>query len=324
MSQVICLGEILIDRIAEQVGVEYDRVKSWQSCPGGALANVACGLAKLGTSVSFIGCVGQDPEGEQLIQLLRQEGVDTTGLQVHPEAMTRQVYVTRDENGDRTFAKFSGDSNTVFADTLMSAAHLPVELFAKADFLVLGTLGLASAETSRAIGRALKLAEDNFVRVIVDVNWRPMFWSNFDQAAQLIRILLGHTDFLKLTSDEAYFLFRATSPAAIAQALNHLEGAIVTDGAKECRYFLGDRQSKRAAFSVESVDTTGAGDAFLAAFIHKICQKSLSELAKPEFAHEVISYACAAGAIATTAMGAIAAQPTEPQIYELLAKMNGK
>ncbi|MEE3718430.1 carbohydrate kinase [Tumidithrix elongata RA019] len=322
MPKVICLGEILIDRIAEQVGVDYDRVESWQSCPGGALANVACGLAKLGTSVSFIGCVGQDPEGEQLIQLLSKEGVNTTGLQVHPESVTRQIYVTRDEKGDRTFAKFSGDDTTVFADTLMSAEHLPAHLFADADFLVLGTLGLASPQTSRAIGRALKLAEDNFVRVIVDVNWRPMFWSNFDQAAKLIRVLLGYTDFLKLTTEEAYFLFRATSPAAIAQALNHLEGVIVTDGAKECRYYLGERQSKRNAFPIDAVDTTGAGDAFLAAFIHKISQKPLAELSKPEYAHDVISYACAAGAIATTSMGAIEAQPTDAQVRDFLAKMN--
>jgi fructokinase len=153
---------------------------------------------------------------------------------------------------------------------------------------------------------------------------RPMFWSNFDQAAQLVRILLGHTDFLKLTADEAYFLFRATSPAAIAQALNHLEGVIVTDGAKECRYFLGERQSKRSVFPMEPVDTTGAGDAFLAAFIHKICQNPIAELVKPEYAHDVISYACAAGAIATTAMGAIASQPTDSQVQDFLAKMQGQ
>lgn len=324
MPRVICLGEVLIDQIAENIGVPYEQVNSWQPYFGGAPANVACGLAKLGTPVSLISCVGQDASGTFLLKELGISGVETSGVQVHPQATTREVYVTRDVKGDRSFDRFNGDANTVFADTLMSADHLPEHLFADAKFLVLGTLGLSSPQTSRAVGRALKLAEQYFVKVIVDVNWRAMFWKNPEQVTKLLPVLLKYTDFLKMTEDEAKLLFRLTSPAAIAQAYSHIEGILITNGDKDCRYYLGERQGKHPVYPVHSVDTTGAGDAFLAAFIHKIYHRPLTHLLDPKFADEAIAYACAAGALTTLDMGAIDSQPTDRQIREFLAMREAK
>ncbi|NUN63363.1 carbohydrate kinase [Pseudanabaena biceps] len=324
MPRVICLGEVLIDQIAEDVGVPYEQVKSWSAYFGGAPANVACGLAKLGTPVSLISCVGQDAVGTDLLKQLGAAGVETSGVQVHPESATRQVYVTRDARGDRSFDRFSGDANTVFADTLMTAEHLPEHLFADAKFLVLGTLGLANPQTSRAIGRALKFAEKYFVKVIVDINWRAMFWKDPAQIHQILPVLLKYTDFLKLTKDEAKLLFRLTSPAAIAQAYNHLEGILLTNGDKDCRYYLGEKQGKHAVYPVYSTDTTGAGDAFLAAFIHRIYHRPITDLSDPKFADGAIAYACAAGALTTLSMGAISAQPSDRQIREFLAMREAK
>jgi fructokinase len=318
MPRVICLGEVLVDQIAEDIGVPYERVSSWRPFFGGAPANVACGLAKLGTPVSLISCVGQDEVGADLLKQLGAAGVETSGVQVHPEAVTRQIYVTRDAQGDRSFDRFNGDETTLFADTLMSAEHLPEHLFADAKFLILGTLGLASPQTSRAIGRALKLAEQYFVKVVLDVNWRPMFWKQPEQIYRLLPLLLRHTDFVKMTEDEANLLIRLKSPAAIAQAYNHLEGILITNGDQDCRYYLGEKQGKHPVYPVHSVDTTGAGDAFLAAFIHRIYHRPLTNLLDAQFAKEVISYACAAGALTTLEMGAIAAQPSDQYIREFL------
>jgi fructokinase len=268
--------------------------------------------------------VGQDEASAYLLQQLGKSGVETSGVQIHPEATTRQVYVTRNAQGDRTFDRFNGDAQNIFADTLLSAENLPAHLFADAKFLVLGTLGLANPQTSRAIGRALKLAEQNFVTVIVDINWRQMFWQNPEQVIKLLPVLLRYTDFLKMTEDEAKLLFRLTSPAAIAQAYSHLEGIIITNGDKDCRYYLGEHQGKHAAFPVYSTDTTGAGDAFLAAFIHKIYHRPLTHLQDPEFANEAITYACAAGALSTLEVGAISGQPRDRQIREFLAMREAK
>ena len=328
MPRVICLGEVLIDQIAEDIDVPYDQLSSWKPYFGGAPANVACGLDKLGTHVILISSVGQDDAGADLLKQLGASGVETSGVQVHPECLTREIFITRDANGDRSFDRFNGDPNdpskSVFADTLIAAELIPAYLFADAKFLVLGTLGLSSPHTSRAIGRAIKLAEENFVQVVVDVNWRSMFWGNPEQLIKLLPVLLKHVDFLKMTEDEAKLLLRLTSPAAIAQAYSHLEGIIITNGDKDCRYYLGEKQSKHSAFPVHSTDTTGAGDAFLAAFIHKIYHTPLSNLLDPKFANEAIAYACAAGSLTTLEVGAISGQPSDRQIREFLAMREAK
>jgi len=316
MPQVLSLGEILIDQIADDIGVAYEQVRSWQSYVGGAPANVACALAKLGTPVGFISCVGADQE--QLPRLLQTSGVDITGLQIHPTAPTRQVYVTRSMDGDRTFVKFSGDDQTIFADTLLSASLIPAHLFENTKFLVMGTLGLASESTAQAMYKAIEYANDYFVRIVIDLNWRPIFWRDPALAPRQILDLLTHADFLKLSADEAQWLFQTSSPRAIAQELDHLEGVIVTNGDQECRYYLGERQGKIPAFTVAAIDTTGAGDAFLAGFLHQLCQHNLDDLADPELTQQIMTYACAVGAITTMGMGAIAPQPNALQVQKFL------
>ena len=102
---VICLGEALIDLLANQSGVPLEQVTDWTPYPGGAPTNVACGLVKLGTPTALISCLGQDYFETDLADLLDEVGIDITGLQYHPTAPTRQIYVTRSSDGDRTDRK---------------------------------------------------------------------------------------------------------------------------------------------------------------------------------------------------------------------------
>jgi len=317
-AKVICLGEILIDRLTSNASSPTSRETI--SYYGGAPANVACSLVKLGTPAAFIGCIGQDQSGAELLELLKNTGVDISGVQIHPTAPTREVWVTSDDDGDRSFVGFSGDRDIIFADTLLSSSELPVKLFEDAEFLVLGTLGLAAEVTAQAIDRALDLAEANFVKIIIDVNWRPIFWSNPEQAPTLINDLLLRADFVKFSAEEAEFLYQTSSPRAIAQELDHLEGVIVTDGGKPCRYYLGEYTGIETSFEVKVTDTTGAGDGFLAGFLHQLCQISLDQLQNSQTRSEIIKYASAVGAITTMGMGAIAPQPNDLQVQNFLAQ----
>lgn len=317
--RVLCLGEILFDNLADQAGREMEAVESWTPYPGGAPANVACGLVKLGTAAGFIGCVGQDPAGEQLVQLLQQLQVDTTGVQRHSQAPTRVVYVTRSPLGERTFAGFGGPATTDFADTHLQATQLPESLFQAADYLVMGTLGLAYPETRQAMLRALDLAERHFVKILIDINWRPVFWPNPDLAFEVILPVLKRADFLKLSQDEAQWLFQTTDPGAIAYRMNETEGVLVTAGADGCAYCLGANEARVPAFPVPVVDTTGAGDAFVAGFLHQLVQRGIQGLQNPQVAHSVVRYASAVGAMTTLKPGAIAAQPTAAAVEVFLA-----
>lgn len=316
--RVLCLGEILWDCLADQRTSSIAQVQSWRRYPGGAPANVACGLQKLGTPAGFIGCVGMDEPGRTLVELLQSLDVNTTGIQHHPTLPTRQVEVLRLPEGDRQFAGFGGRPTTEFADTQLQADLLPLELFDAADFLVLGTLELAYPQTRRAIERALELAEQRYLKIFVDVNWRPMFWSNADIAKPLIQELVQHTDFLKLTVEEADWLFGNTDPGVIGRQSGDLEGVLITAGERGCSYWISDNQGAVPAFPVEVEDTTGAGDSFVAGFIHQLAERGIPALSDPRTARSMITYANAVASLTTTRAGAIDAQPSSAEVEAFL------
>ncbi len=317
--RVLCLGEILFDCLADQLGLTLEEVKSWTPYPGGAPANVACALVKLGTPAGFIGAVGEDEPGNKLVKLLAEVGVDTTGVQRHSTAPTRQVYVVRDLAGDRNFAGFGEYDTSEFADTRLQAKKLPESLFQEADFLVLGTLELAYPESEQAVHRALDLAEQYDLKIILDVNWRPVFWQDADIARQKIQEIWKRVDFLKLSREEAEWLFDTTDPGAITYRMDTIDGVLVTDGEHGCAYCLGENEGNLPSYPIDVVDTTGAGDSFLAGFTHQLGIHGIQGLQDGETAKKVVAYANAVGALTTIKPGAIASQPTAAEVDAFLA-----
>jgi fructokinase len=311
MPTVICLGEVLFDRLADQVGVSIDRVESWTAFAGGAPANVACGLVKLGTAAEFIGCVGQDLPGQALAAKLQAQGVGLQGLQYHPTAPTRQVQVLRSIDGDRTFAGFGGVATDHFADAFLDVDGIPSDLFTKAQFLVLGSISLAYPQSRMATWAAVRLAQQHQIKILVDVNWRPSFWPDSAAAVVAIKELLAVADFVKFAQEEAVLLYQQTAPAQLRLLLPHAEGVIVSNGANSCCYSLWDETGEIPAFAVKAVDTTGAGDAFVAALVHQLSRGERQ-------AATIVRYAAAAGALTTLQPGAIDAQLTAAAVESFL------
>ncbi|MGD1922557.1 MAG: carbohydrate kinase, partial [Pleurocapsa sp.] len=305
-ARVICLGEILFDCLADDLNKSVSEVSSWTPYPGGAPANVACALVKLGTSAAFIGCVGKDDKGHELVELLQSIGVSTSGVQYNDSVPTREVYVTRTADGDRTFAGFGGKKADRFADACLEARYLPPELFLEAEFLVIGTLELAYPQTRAAVFRALELAEEYHLKVVLDVNWRPMFWLVEQEAIPLIKQLWQYVDFVKLSAEEAQWLFDTTDAGAITHRLISVEGVLVSDGGAKVSYCLSENEGVVIPVKLTAKDTTGAGDAFLAGFIHQLCRHSNQQLQDPKIAKSIVEYACGVGSLTTTKSGAIA------------------
>ena len=309
-SQVICLGEVLFDKLADQAGKPLEQVVSWTDYPGGAPANVACCLVKLGTPTAFVGCVGSDDTGNTLVNLLNKVGVEGRGIQRHPTAPTREVFVVRSLAGDREFAGFGEFKASEFADAFLQADQLPTELFDTAKFLVVGTLELAYPDSAEAVRRAFELAKSDSTQVLMDVNWRPMFWDKPEQAKGIILELLPGVHVLKLSAEEAEWLFDTKDPAAIHSQQSHLLGVLITDGERGCTYSLAGNTGTVPAFSVDVEDTTGAGDAFVAGFLHQLCVNGTGFLQDADQAKKAVTFASAVGALTTMRAGAIAAQPS--------------
>jgi len=322
MTQVLCLGEVLYDCLAADRGKPLEQLSNWISYPGGAPANVATALVKLGTSAGFIGCIGQDEAGQSLKELLTTIGVNCQGIQEHPTAPTREVYVLRSVEGDREFAGFGDRPTDQFADAFLDRDRLPIPLFEQAEFLIIGTLELAYPTTRQAIFRTLELANTYNIKVLVDINWRPMFWPDPEAAQPLIKKLWQYVDFVKLSREEAEWLFNTAESGAIAHQLGSVEGVFVTDGEGKVSYHLNDFEGKLSAFNVSVEDTTGAGDSFVAGLVHKLCQGGLNHLNDPETVKEIVTYACVVGALTTTKSGAISAQPTAKEVEKFLSEIH--
>ena len=206
-STVICLGEALVDRLGP-LGGDLALVHSSEDCFGGAPANVACGLAKLGSKVAFVGRLGKDHNGQGFQTLMRARGINLLALQTDSLRPTRVVLVSRDLEGERAFQGFYGDIGQGFSDQALDVCELKTiwtSLVNDAKWLLLGTIPLATNASSEALIWSVNEASKAGIKLALDVNWRPTFWDiNAEpesgpnkRALEIIGTLLEKVSFLK-------------------------------------------------------------------------------------------------------------------------------
>ena len=310
---VVCLGEALIDRLgppggdpAEDLPVD-DRL-------GGAPANVACGLARLGTPVAFVGRLGQDAIGEAFSSLFFERGLDTALLQRDAERPSRIVLVRRSRDGERQFQGFAGDEGAGFADQALEPALLP-----QARWLLIGTLPLAAPGSASALLSAVRQARNQGTAIALDVNWRPTFWdADADPSAgpppsavAAIRPLLEQAALIKLAREEAIWFFGSAQAQVISGLLPQAPDVVVTDGAEPVNWWMEGASGCLPAFRPSDVvDTTGAGDAFTAGLLH--CWDLPP-------AHRV-RFAAGCGALVCSGAGGIDPQPSAQEVEAFIAE----
>ena len=315
-TSVVCLGEALIDRLGPPGGdpaVDQpvdDRL-------GGAPANVACALARLGSSAAFAGRLGQDAIGNAFMELFRTRGLDLSLLQRDQLRPSRIVLVRRSIDGERQFQGFTGNQGLGFADQALEPLSLP-----PARWLLIGTIPLATPASASALHSAVEQARQQGTAIALDVNWRPTFWDAAAdpsagpdaEALAAIRPLLEQADLIKLAREEAMWCFATDDPAAVRAALPQRPDVVVTDGAAPVRWCLADEVGDQAAFKPKQVvDTTGAGDAFTAGLLHRWDSAP----------SERIRFAAACGALVCGGAGGIDPQPTSAQVEQFL-KLNSR
>ncbi|KGG13657.1 MULTISPECIES: carbohydrate kinase family protein [Prochlorococcus] len=329
MAKVICTGEALVDRLGP-CGQDNAFENQFEDCLGGAPANVAAGLGRLGVKTAFVGCLGEDRIGEQFQKLFVTRGVDISGLQLHSRHTSRVVLVQRDSSGERSFGGFIGGFENSFADQSLDLNSLKKtfpEIAIEANWLLTGTISLATLNSRNAIFWMTKYAKNHNLKVAIDLNWRPTFWDKTfhsnslpsKQIKLLIRRFLENAAFLKLADEEAIAFFNTNNPAEISELLSLKPSVIVTDGAKTIHWFLNGYLGSLKPFSPEViVDTTGAGDAFTAGLLSQLVNSSFDENTYTD-CENAVKFAAACGALVCGGLGAIEPQPTSNQVENFLS-----
>lgn len=304
MSGLVTLGETMGLFVATATG-PAGTVDTFELAIGGAESNVAIGVARLGGEAAWIGRVGADDIGARVLRELRAEGVELVAA-VDEGAPTGLMVKTRPLPGAsrvRYYRRGSAGSAIGVADVERSA-----ERIAAADVLhVTGITPALSPTAAAAVDAAVAIARDAGIAVSFDVNHRSALWDAED-AAVAYRSLAAHATILFAGADEAGLLVGAGEPEDLLDRLASLGPAqvVLKLGADGCLARIEGRSLGADAVRVAAVDTVGAGDAFVAAY--------LAELVAGADAEQRLATAVRAGAFACLSPADWAGYPTRPDL----------
>tara|TARA_B100000700_G_C15050282_1_gene859894 strand:- start:2340 stop:3356 length:1017 start_codon:yes stop_codon:yes gene_type:complete len=327
--EVVCLGEALLDRLGP-IGGAPSQSKDVVDCLGGAPANVACGLARLDVNVAFVGRFGQDLVARKFLDLMSQRNINLNAVQIDEIRPTRIVLVSRDLNGERSFNGFSGDLGKGFSDQALSIVELKnkfQDLFSHSKYLLIGTIPLASKYSSESILWSIDESLRNNVDIAIDINWRSKFWnikrdSDSGPDASDLKIIspvLQKASLIKVSKEEAIWFFNSYSPKFISKSLPQNPDVVVTNGSRKIEWFLKGFEGNTIPIKGGNIiDTTGAGDAFMAGLLYGLIHNSSSY--SNDIVKHIVEFAAACGAIVCEKSGAIDPQPNVLDVQRFLLK----
>lgn len=337
----VCLGELLIDMVPEPAGVALEEVAAFRPAPGGAPANVAAGLARLGNPSRFVGKVGDDAFGHRAMGVLAATGVQVDQICLSREARTTLAFVTLRADGERQFLFYREPG----ADTLLRPEDLDPPTFQQAPIFHHGSISLISEPARSATLTALAWAGEGGALVSYDPNLREPLWPGARQAYQGMHAPLSRAHVVKVSADELAFLVgsgerfepadREPEPSEgeacsglLLEQYPNLLAVLVTFGARGAGVRTPSGWSFVRPFRVEAKDATGAGDGFVAGLLHWVWRQARRRGISPlEQARRLdrdgwisaTRFAQGVGALTATRFGAIPALPSLREVAEFLA-----
>lgn len=318
MIGITALGELLID--FTPCGKNERGVPMFAENPGGAPANVLAMAARLGGQTAFIGKVGRDAFGIFLRNILFQNGISSAGLVSDRTTPTTLAFVELDENGDRSFTFYRSPG----ADQMLMEWEIKPELIDNCQIFHFGSVSMTHEPSRSATLYAAQYAKGQGKMVSFDPNYRAMLWDSEEEALEQIKKGIAIADIMKVSEDEAQLITGDKDPASASQKLLGMGPALVlvSLGEQGAFYRTTSCAGYVPAYSVEAVDTTGAGDAFVGAILWQLSgmgRNAISVMDETRL-REIVSFANAAGALTTTAGGAIPAMPDIEHIRQCQSK----
>lgn len=309
-SQVLCLGELLIDLVPEPSGSTLDQAKTLRIAPGGAPANVAVALARLGTRAGFIGKAGDDPLGRLLQKTLAENQVDLSCFTLNHQSRTRVALVTNDSNEQQRFL-FYGN-----ADVQLEVRDIRESHFRRARFFHFGSISLIHEPSRSATLTAIRFARKHGLTISFDPNLRPPLWPSLKVAQRTILASIELCDILKVNESEWDFLFpgRRFEDSFSLLKKQGVRLAAMTRDAKGSMLATEDVCVAASTRRVKVADTTGAGDGFVAGLLYQLTKRQAVGSFKQAELEGLAAFANAVGTLTCTKPGAIPAFPSLGQV----------
>jgi fructokinase len=275
---IVCFGEVLYD-----VFPTHKKI-------GGAPLNVALRLASLGANTHIISRIGTDPIGQELIDYVRMNGVNTTSIQVDEVFNTGEVIVQLNEKGSASYTI----NYPVAWDKIVCIPEDEI-MVKKADALVFGSLVCRDSVSQNSLLEIINYAK----YAVFDVNLRAPFYNK-----EILINLMMQSDFIKFNDDELYEIsaFMNSPYHSLEQNIlfiaeqTNTKHICVTKGNHGAVLYYNEKMYYNSGYKIDVMDTVGSGDSFLAGLLSKLLINS-----NPQ---EAIDFACALGAIVAKNEGA--------------------
>jgi fructokinase len=261
--EVLCLGELLIDLVPEPSGSSLDRARTLRIAPGGAPANVAVALTRLGAAAGFIGKVGDDPLGRLLKKTLAANQVDLSCFHLSRQSLSRVALVTNELNERQRFL-FYGN-----ADVQLGLRDIRESYIRRAKFFHFGSISLIQEPSRSATLAAIRFARTHGLMISFDPNLRPSLWPSLKVAQRTILASIEFCDILKVNESEWDFLFpgRRFEDSFSLLKKHGVRLAAMTRDAKGSMLATEHVCVAASTRRVKVADTTGAGDGFVAGLL---------------------------------------------------------
>ncbi|MDY5440050.1 MAG: carbohydrate kinase [Eubacteriales bacterium] len=302
MNKVICMGECLIDFLQSGDNLTFS------AKAGGAPANVAAAVAKLGGQGYYLGKLSNDVFGKFLLQNMQTYNINTDFCTTC-DYQTALAFVTNDENGDRKFNFYRKDT----ADLMFDESDVKAEFFKKGDILHFCSVGLTMSKSRYAHVKAIELARQNGAIISFDVNLRPNLWDSQRNLINSVKEFMIYADILKVSNDELVTITELNDEKTAVKTLFSIATdcklIFITKGKDGMTVYdknLNEVSEKSAQTKV--VDTTGAGDCFIGSVLFCISTKNMPlTLTNMD---KVLKFASIACSKVVAKQGAMNAMPT--------------
>ena len=306
---ILVYGDAFVDYIADDC-----TNTSFTKFLGGATINVAAGISRIGAPSALITITGDDETSEFCRQEILREGVNLDYSIFDPVKRVSGVYVHLKEDGEREFRDYVDETPNLQVEP----HQLQEEAFKRASVLNVCSGTMCEPTALKTTRQAVEMAKEKGAIIAIDANIRPLRWESEEICRETVSSFFEDADILKLTDEELFFLTETTTLEDGLAALDQLLVPIVliTVGAEGAYAVLNGEVMHVSVEKVQAVDTTGAGDAFMAGILRYVHFNGLPTT--PEDLRKCVAFGNKLGAMAATKAGALTALPSYDDIKHLI------